>query len=96
MLVGETFVRVDREAFGYELAAFTVPPVFGLFLLGESAAAGRTEELNRLIIVSGLHMIHHSITILRRSGRVDQDVPQTRRGSKFFSGHSSQKGLVLQ
>ena len=96
MLVGETFERVNRHAFWNELPALTVPPIIGLFLFGKDAAASRTEEFNRLIIVYGFHVIHHSITILRRQAESAKMFPQARRGSRLFSGHSPQRGFGLQ
>lgn len=57
MLVGEAFVRVDGQAFRNELAAPAVPSVIGTFLTGEDSAAGRTEQLSRLICVLVIHVI---------------------------------------
>lgn len=66
MLIGEAFVRVNCKAFRNELAALAVPPVIVLFLVGEDAAAGRTEELGRFICAGVVHIsviLSHSTSL---------------------------------
>lgn len=65
MLIGQARKGIDGKTLRNEFSALTVPPVIGPLLVIEDRAACWAKELGRFVIPSVVHMIHHSIILLR-------------------------------